>query len=74
MPTLTIRSVPEHVVRSLKTRAARHGRSMEQEVREMLEDQLAERASVLDQIRAMWPKQRRRPSAAEVDQWLETGR
>ena len=36
--TLTIRNVPMRVVKSLKTLARRRGRSMEQEVREMLEE------------------------------------
>jgi len=74
MPTLTIRNVPPGIVRSLKSRAGRHGRSMEQEVREIIEEHVAERRAVLEQIEASWGEQRRRPTAAEVDRWLETGR
>jgi plasmid stability protein len=37
MPTLTIRKVPGAVIERLKRAAARRGRSMEQEVRELLE-------------------------------------
>lgn len=74
MPTLTIRNLPLRVVRSLKTLAQRNGRSMEQEVREVIEEHVSEREAVLDQIEASWSEQRRRPTAAEVDQWLETGR
>jgi hypothetical protein len=29
---------------------------------------------VLRQIEASWGEQRRRPTAGEVDRWLETGR
>lgn len=47
---------------------------MEQEVREIIEEYVSERQAVLDQIEASWGKQRRRPTAAEVDRWLETGR
>lgn len=74
MPTLTIRNVPEKVVRSLKSLARRHNRSMEQEVRELVIGYVADRQSVLDQIEAGWAKQTRRPSAKEVDSWMAVGR
>ena len=74
MPTLTIRNLSPRIVQSLKSLARRHGRSMEQEVREVIEDHVAEREAVLEQIEATWGTQRRRPTAAEVDRWLETGR
>jgi plasmid stability protein len=62
------------VVQSLKASAQRHGRSMEQEVRELIEEHVAEREAVLRQIEAGWDEQRRRPTAAEVDRWLDIGR
>ncbi len=74
MPTLTIRNVPRKVVRSLKSLARRRRRSMEQEVRELLEAHVAERRSVLEQIEARWARQTRRPTAAEVDSWIGAGR
>ena len=74
MATLTIRNLSPAVVRSLKSLAQRNGRSMEQEVREVIEEHVGERQAVLDQIEASWTQQRRRPTAAEVDRWLETGR
>jgi plasmid stability protein len=74
MPTLTIRNVPTKVVRSLKALARRRRRSMEQEVRELLEAHVAERRSVLEQIEAGWHRQVRRPTAAEVDAWIGVGR
>ena len=67
MATLTIRNVPPKVVKSLKTVARQNRRSMEQEVRDLLEAHVAERASVLKQIEASWLKQSKRPSAAEID-------
>ena len=73
MPTLTIRNVPRSVMRSLKALARRRGRSMEQEVRELLEIYLSERCSVLDQIEAAWSRQTRRPTG-EVDDWIAAGR
>lgn len=74
MPTLTIRNVPDKVVRSLKSLARRHNRSMEQEVRELVVGYVADRQSVLDQIEAGWAKQVRRPSAKEIDSWMAVGR
>ena len=74
MATLTIRNVPMKVVKSLKSLARRRRRSMEQEVRELLEGHVAERRSVLEQIEAGWARQTRRPTTAEVDAWIGAGR
>ncbi len=74
MPTLTVRNVPPKVVQSLKALAKRHNRSMEQEVRDLLEGYVTERRAVLDQLQAGWAKQTRRPTAAEVDTWMAVGR
>lgn len=38
MPVVTVRNLPEATHRALKLRAARHGRSTEAEIREILED------------------------------------
>lgn len=72
--TLTIRNVPLRVVRSLKALARRRDQSMEQAVRELLAAHVEDRASVLRQIEASWPDQARRPSAAEIDSWIASGR
>jgi plasmid stability protein len=74
MPTLTIRNVPPKVVAGLKAQAKRHGRSMEQEVRALLEGVVPDRASVLQQVRNAWSRQSRRPGAAEVQSWLDASR
>jgi hypothetical protein len=47
---------------------------MEQEVRELLEEHVAERTSLLKQIEAKWDEQARRPSAREIDTWINAGR
>jgi plasmid stability protein len=70
MPTITVRNVPPKVVQSLKARARRHNRSMEQEVRDLREGYGAERRAVLDRIEASWQAQTRRPTAAEADAWM----
>jgi len=49
MATLTIRDLDEGIRAGLRVRAARHGRSMEAEVREILRDVLA-RPAVGDQL------------------------
>ncbi|MGH8242168.1 MAG: FitA-like ribbon-helix-helix domain-containing protein [Steroidobacteraceae bacterium] len=72
--TLTIRNVPMRIVRGVKALARRRGQSMEQEVRDLLEAHVAERASVLKQIKASWRRQSRRPTAAEIDAWIAAGR
>jgi plasmid stability protein len=74
MPTITVRNVPGKVVQSLKALARRHNRSMEQEVRELIEGYVAERRAVLDQIEAGWDNQTRRPTAREIDAWMAIGR
>jgi plasmid stability protein len=74
VPTITVRNVSPKVVQSLKALAKRHNRSMEQEVRELLEGYVVERRAVLDQIEAAWKRQARRPTAEEVDAWLAVGR
>ncbi|MXW71565.1 MAG: hypothetical protein F4Z74_08980 [Acidobacteria bacterium] len=74
MPTLTIRNVPVGTVESLKALAKRNGRSMEQEVRDLLDGYTAERQSVLRQLEKRWAQQTRRPTAAEIDRWMAIGR
>jgi plasmid stability protein len=72
--TLTIRNVPARVVRNLKALATRQGKSMEQQVRDLLEEHAGDRSAVLEQIEASWNKQARRPSGGEIDDWIATGR
>jgi plasmid stability protein len=74
MATLTIRNVSPQLVRSLKRLARERRHSMEQEVRELLEESVGERLSVLEQIEASWGDQTRRPTAAEIDRWMNAGR
>jgi plasmid stability protein len=74
MATLTIRNVRPAVVKSLKALARGNQRSMEQQVRELLEDYVTERRSILEQIEAGWAAQPRRPTAQQVDNWIGAGR
>jgi plasmid stability protein len=72
--TITIRNVPARVVSGLKAMANQHHQSMEQEVRNLLEEAVSDRASLLAQLETGWERQTRRPGKAEVDAWIETGR
>lgn len=72
--TLTIRNVPARVIKGLKALAKRRNQSMEQEVRDLLEAHVGERASVIKQIEASWESQKRRPKAGEIDAWIASGR
>lgn len=74
MPTLTIRNVSPKIARSLKALAERNHRSMEQEIRDILEEHIGDRASALRQIERSWQSQSRRPTRKEVDHWIRTGR
>jgi hypothetical protein len=74
MATLTIRNLPARVVKSLKSLARRHKRSMEQEVRTLLEQHVGDRTALLDEIEQSWIRQTRRPHADEVDAWIDAGR
>ena len=74
VPTLTIRNVPQRVTRALKTLAEKNQRSMEQEIRDILEEHAGDRISALRQIEESWKRQRRRPKASEVDNWKRVGR
>jgi plasmid stability protein len=74
MPTLTIRNVPAKVVRALKAQAERNHRSMEQEVREIIEGQVVDLSSAIDQITRSWAAQKRTPTAVEIEAWIREGR
>lgn len=74
MATLTIRNVPERTVRRLKALARLQNKSMEQFVRALLEEQTDDRTSVIRQIEASTRNQKRKPSAAEINEWISIGR
>ena len=74
MATLTIRNVPAKVVHALKAQAKRNRRSMEQEVREIIEAEVGDRASAIAQIEQAWASQRRSPKAEEIESWIRGGR
>ena len=72
MATLTIRNLSDDLVERLKKTAARQGRSMEQEVRLLLQRRYAERSELLEKIRDRWDLASA-PTGDEVQQWLRIG-
>lgn len=74
MATLTVRNVPTKVVKSLKGLARRNRRSMEQEVRAVLEQHVGDRQALFDEIEQSWTRQARRPKPREVEAWIGVGR
>lgn len=62
MAQLTVRKVPEEIVRALRVRAARHGRSAESEHRlllaEALQGEAADFWTLADLARGRLPRQR----------------
>lgn len=74
MATLTVRNLSTKVVNSLKALARRNRRSMEQEVRAVLEQHVGDRLALLDEVEKSWTRQSRRPKAREVDAWIAVGR
>jgi plasmid stability protein len=73
MATLTIRNVPEEIVARVKTSAAQHGHSMEQELRSLIERRYRSREDVLRQIEARW-KDLPKASPEEIERWIGEGR
>ena len=73
MRTITIRNLPDDLMDRLKEAAEAHHRSLEQEVRELLEQRYAPKEGVLDRVRGRWEGL---PgiTAAEVARWREGGR
>jgi plasmid stability protein len=74
MATLTIRNVSARVVKSLKTLARRNHRSMEQEVRTVLEQHVGNRLALHEAVEQSWARQTRRPKASEVEAWIGADR
>ena len=73
MGTLTIRSIPDEVLEGVRTSAELHHRSMEQEVRELLQRRYGPRSEVLQRIQSRWTELPK-TSAKEVERWRKVGR
>jgi hypothetical protein len=67
--SLTIRSIPDEIVERIREVARERGRSMEQEVRDLLQERYADRSTVLQRMRDRWSRMPE-SSVAEVDAWI----
>lgn len=73
MGAITIRNLPDDLIDRMKETAGAHNRSMEQEIRELLERNYAPREEVLNRVRARWQElPETRPE--ETDHWRDEGR
>lgn len=73
MATITVRNVPDELVDRIKLLAAQKGISMEQEIRDLLQDRYVQRSAVIERIRRRWetlPPQ----SASQLQGWKDQGR
>jgi plasmid stability protein len=73
MGSVTIRNLPDGVVAEIKAAAALHGRSLESELRELLQRRYRSRKEVLTLVRERW-NELPRVTAKQVDAWIEAGR
>jgi plasmid stability protein len=84
MANLTIPNLPESLVERIKSAAAEHGRSVEQELRVLLESRFSAKTlrparsdkaktEALRRIRERW-KDLPETTAEEVQSWLQKGR
>ena len=73
MSTITVRNLPNDLVERIKAVAGKNGRSMEQEVRELLMHRYMPKDELLQRIRERWAKLEP-PTATEVKAWTATGR
>ena len=73
MPAITIRNLPDDLVARVKATAASHGRSMEEDVRQLLQYRFRSKEDILQELPTQW-KRRGQPAAEEIDAWIEAGR
>ena len=73
MPTITIRNLPDDVVERIKLRAKNKGRSMEQELRELLVSHYETREDILRRIEERWAELPK-TTKEEIDSWQDVGR
>jgi plasmid stability protein len=74
MATITVRNVPEEIMAALRELASRNGRSMEQQVRDLLAEVVVDRQAACDLIEAAWGRQERATRAEEVAAWIARSR
>ena len=72
--TLTLRDVPEPVVRALRRRARQNRRSMQKEVLAILQGAVLDRASLAEQLDTLRSREGARMTLAEIHAGIDEGR
>lgn len=72
--TLTLRNVPDAVVRALRRRARRNGRSMQAELLSIVGSAIVDKASMVEQLRACREGMENPMSVREIDSAIREGR
>jgi plasmid stability protein len=72
--TLTLRNVPEKVVRGLRERARRNGRSMQAELLAIVGEAMVDRKSLEDQLAACREAMNRPMKVSDIEQAIGEGR
>jgi len=73
MANLTIHNLPDDLLQRIETVAATKGRTIEQEVLEMLEVRFATRSRIIQRIQERW-KTLPTTSPDEIEHWRTLGR
>jgi plasmid stability protein len=72
--TLTLRNVPDPVLRALRRRARRNGRSMQKEIISMLEEAVVDRVSLVEQLTALRDRLKAEMTLDEISEAIAEGR
>jgi plasmid stability protein len=72
--TLTLRNVPEPVLRALRGRARRNRRSMQKEILSILEEAVVDRGSLEEQLRSLRLALGANMTLEEIHKAIEEGR
>lgn len=72
--TLTVRNVPDPVLRALRGRARRNRRSMQKEIISILAEATVDHVSLLEQLQAMRDRLGAEMSLDEIHRAIEEGR
>ncbi len=72
--TLTLRNVPDSVLRALRGRARRNGRSMQKEIMSILAEVVVDRASLVEQLATLRLRLGAEMTLDEIHGAVEEGR
>ncbi len=72
--TITLRNVPDPVLRAIRGRAHRNRRSMQKEIMSILEEAVVDRGSLEEQLRTLRVQLGAEMTLDEIHQAIEEGR